>query len=108
MNQKRFKLEEIAIELEIEIDQLKQWTERELVVPSKEENEEFFIDEDLARFQVIRNLVKDLDVNLDGIEVILPMRDKMISMESWIREVFKILDEHQLLNEELMEAFKKF
>lgn len=108
MNQKRFKLEEIAKELEVELNQLKEWMERELVVPSKEDREEFFIDEDLERFRIIRNLVKDLDVNLEGIEVILPMRDKVISMETWIRDVFKILDEHQLLNEELIEAFKKF
>lgn len=108
MNQKKFKLEEIAKKLEIEAERLEQWAERELVIASKEDDKDFFVEEDLERFRIIRNLVDDLDVNLEGVEVILPLRGKVISMEKWIRDVFKILDEHQLLNEELLEAFKKF
>ncbi|EKD41997.1 MAG: hypothetical protein ACD_73C00399G0002, partial [uncultured bacterium] len=43
----------------------------------------------------------------EGVEVILRMREKTIAMEQWMRDVFKILDENELLTEELVEKFKK-
>lgn len=108
MPEKRYNITDIAKKLELEPDRIKDWCERELIVASKEGGKEFFVEEDLERFRVIKNLIDDLEVNIEGVEVILGMRNKMIGMELWIREVFKILDEHKLLNEELVEKFKKF
>lgn len=108
MSEKKYTATDIAKKLELKPDRIKEWCERELVVVSKEGEKEFFVEEDLERFRVIKNLIDDLEVNLEGVEVILGMRNKMIGMELWLREVFKILDEHKLLNEELIEKFKKF
>jgi hypothetical protein len=105
---KRFTFEEIAETLSLDLARLKEWTADELVVPSREDHVEFFVEEDVERFRVISNLMDDLEVNQEGVEVILGMRDKMISMEKWVRKVFVLLDEHKLLNQELMEEFKKF
>ena len=53
--------------------------EREgLLTPSRSEgNTRLYGDEDLKRLEVILNLIRDLGVNLAGVEVILNMRHKM-------------------------------
>jgi len=57
--------------------------EREgLLTPSRSEgNTRLYCDEDLKRLEVILNLIRDLGVNLAGVEVILNMRHKMEQIE---------------------------
>jgi MerR family transcriptional regulator/heat shock protein HspR len=57
--------------------------EREgLLAPSRSEgNTRLYSDEDLKRLEVILNLIRDLGVNLAGVEVILNMRHKMEQIE---------------------------
>jgi len=72
--------------------------EREgLLKPSRSDgNTRLYSDEDLKRLDVILNLVRDLGVNLAGVEVVLNMRDKIerieaevqIFLESFRREFF--------------------
>jgi MerR family transcriptional regulator/heat shock protein HspR len=58
--------------------------EREgLLKPSRSEgNTRLYTDEDLKRLEVILNLIRDLGVNLAGVEVILNMRQKMEQIEA--------------------------
>jgi MerR family transcriptional regulator/heat shock protein HspR len=57
--------------------------EREgLLKPSRSEgNTRLYSDDDLKRLEVILNLIRDLGVNLAGVEVILNMRQKMEQIE---------------------------
>ncbi len=57
--------------------------EREgLLTPSRSEgNTRLYSDEDLKRLEVILNLIRELGVNLAGVEVILNMRHKMEQIE---------------------------
>lgn len=107
MEQKRFTLSDIARELDLPVERLKEWIGIELVVPSKDGKAEFFVEEDLERFRVIRNLIDDLEVNIEGVEVILRMRDRTIGMEKFLRKVFALLEKNGLLDDALIEEFKK-
>lgn len=61
--------------------------EREgLLKPSRScGNTRLYSDEDLKRLEIILNLVRDLGVNLAGVEVILNMRAKMEQIEAEVQ-----------------------
>ncbi len=62
--------------------------EREgLLAPSRSEgNTRLYSAEDLKRLEIILNLIRDLGVNLAGVEVILNMRDKIERIEAEVAE----------------------
>ncbi|MGB8953631.1 MAG: helix-turn-helix transcriptional regulator [Candidatus Aminicenantales bacterium] len=67
--------------------------EREgLLKPSRSEgNTRLYTDEDLRQLELILNLVRDLGVNLAGVEVILNMRKKMEQMEAGVNEFLEYI-----------------
>ncbi len=69
--------------------------EREgLIQPSRSEgNTRLYTEEDLERLEVILNLIRDLGVNLAGVEVILNMREKMKEMEKQVNELLDYIRE---------------
>jgi MerR family transcriptional regulator/heat shock protein HspR len=62
--------------------------EREgLLAPSRSEgNTRLYSSEDLKRLELILNLIRDLGVNLAGVEVILNMRSKIERIEAEVNE----------------------
>ncbi len=65
--------------------------EREgLLKPSRSQgNTRLYTDEDLRQLEAILNLIRDLGVNLAGVEVILNMRQKMRQMEAEVSELLE-------------------
>ncbi len=65
--------------------------EREgLLKPSRSQgNTRLYTDEDLRQLEMILNLIRDLGVNLAGVEVILNMRQKMRQMEAEVSELLE-------------------
>ncbi len=65
--------------------------EREgLLNPTRSQgNTRLYTDEDLKQLEVILNLIRDLGVNLAGVEVILNMRQKMRQMEEEVSELLE-------------------
>ena len=65
--------------------------EREgLLKPSRSQgNTRLYTDEDLRQLEVILNLIRDLGVNLAGVEVILNMRQRMRQMEAEVSELLE-------------------
>ncbi|MDD8020420.1 MAG: helix-turn-helix transcriptional regulator [Acidobacteriota bacterium] len=63
--------------------------EREgLIQPSRSEgNTRLYTKDDLERLELILNLIRDLGVNLAGVEVVLNMREKMREMENQVNEL---------------------
>ena len=70
--------------------------EREgLLKPSRSEgNTRLYTDEDLRRLEVILNLIRDLGVNLAGVEVILNMREKMEQIEADVNGLLDYIRVH--------------
>jgi MerR family transcriptional regulator, heat shock protein HspR len=62
--------------------------EREgLLAPSRSEgNTRLYSAEDLRRLELILNLIRELGVNLAGVEVILNMREKLEQIEAEVNE----------------------
>jgi MerR family transcriptional regulator/heat shock protein HspR len=62
--------------------------EREgLLAPSRSEgNTRLYSAEDLKRLEIILNLIRDLGVNLAGVEVVLNMRSKIERIEAEVAE----------------------
>lgn len=65
--------------------------EREgLLKPSRSQgNTRLYSDEDLKQLELILNLIRDLGVNLAGVEVILNMRQRMQRMETEVNELLE-------------------
>jgi MerR family transcriptional regulator/heat shock protein HspR len=65
--------------------------EREgLLKPSRSEgNTRLYSDDDLKQLELILNLIRDLGVNLAGVEVILNMRQKFQQMETEVNELLE-------------------
>lgn len=65
--------------------------EREgLIKPSRSQgNTRLYMDEDLRQLEIVLNLVRDLGVNLAGVEVILNMRQRMQQMEIEVNELLE-------------------
>ncbi len=68
--------------------------EREgLLKPSRSEgNTRLYTPEDIERLEVILHLIRDLGVNLAGVEIILNMRAKMSGMQAQIQEFVATLN----------------
>ena len=68
--------------------------EREgLIAPSRSQgNTRLYSAEDLKRLEIILNLIRDLGVNLAGVEVVLNMREKIQQIEA---EVGQFLEDIQ-------------
>jgi MerR family transcriptional regulator/heat shock protein HspR len=67
--------------------------EREgLLKPSRSEgNTRLYTGEDLKQLNLILNLIRDLGVNLAGVEVILNMREKMEKIEAEVNEFLEFI-----------------
>jgi MerR family transcriptional regulator/heat shock protein HspR len=65
--------------------------EREgLLKPSRSQgNTRLYTDSDLKQLELILNLIRELGVNLAGVEVILNMRQKMQQMEAEVNELLE-------------------
>ena len=76
--------------------------EREgLLQPSRSRgNTRLYTDKDLKELEVILNLIRELGVNLAGVEVILNMRRRMEQVESDINAFLEYIREHYFKGKE--------
>lgn len=81
--------------------------EREgLLKPSRSEgNTRLYTEEDLKRLEVILSLIRDLGVNLAGVEVILNMRRRIERIETEVHEFLEYIREEFFKGRE--EEFEK-
>jgi MerR family transcriptional regulator/heat shock protein HspR len=81
--------------------------EREgLITPSRSRgNTRLYTDEDLKQLELILNLIRDLGVNLAGVEVIINMRQRMQRMEAEVNELLEYIKREFFQGRE--DAFEK-
>ncbi len=60
-------------------------------VEAESEPERVFPPDQVERIRIINNLMRELEVNLAGVEVILAMRENMIRMQRQFDEILDIL-----------------
>jgi DNA-binding transcriptional MerR regulator len=93
MSQKYYYRQQIVELFDCDEGFLEELEAEELVrsVEVAEERERVFPEEQVERIRVINNLVRDLDVNLPGAEVILEMRENMIRMQQRFDRILEAL-----------------
>jgi len=78
----------VALKYGIHPQTLRLYEREGLLKPSRSEgNTRLYTDEDLERLELILDLIRDLGVNLAGVEVVLNMREKMREIESQVNEL---------------------
>jgi chaperone modulatory protein CbpM len=73
---------------------LEVWIEEEWLVPSGTATELAFSEADLARAQLIRDLIEDMGVNDEGVGVILNLVDQMHGLRKALAETLNAVREH--------------
>jgi MerR family transcriptional regulator/heat shock protein HspR len=88
------KLSEIRARLNVDQDLLDTLAAEDLIsVKHTLEGESLLSATDVERVSLILRLMRDLEVNLAGVEVILHMRDELLSMHRQFDEVLRSLVE---------------
>jgi chaperone modulatory protein CbpM len=72
---------------QVERETLEVWIEEEWLVPSETASERAFTETDLARAQLIRDLMEDLGVNAEGVGIVLSLVDQVHGLRSALAEV---------------------
>lgn len=86
------KIDEIRAQLGIDETFIETLASEELIVVKHSVEGEGLVSEaDASRLCVIVRLMRDLDVNLAGVEVILHMRDEVVSLQHQFDEVMHSL-----------------
>lgn len=84
------KLVEVAAELHVDPELLEKLEAEDVIHPKHTlENEPIISPADAERLRLVLSLMRDLDVNLAGVEVILHMRESILEMQ---RQFVEIID----------------
>ncbi len=96
MTKKIYYMEQILSKTSLKEKDIDMFQEEGLIEVRIKEQRRYFLDEDLEKLQIIKRLKDDLGVNLEGIDVILHMRNRIISMQEnfldFIDEIKKEID----------------
>lgn len=87
------KIRELCLRLEIGEDAVREWASEGLVTLRQppEADEAVVSAADAERMRVIALLIREMDVNLAGVEVILHMREEQLAMRRQFDEVLRDL-----------------
>lgn len=72
---------------QVDRETLEIWIEEEWLVPSETTPGPAFTEADLARAQLIRDLIDDLGVNAEGVGVVLNLVDQVHGLRNVLAEV---------------------
>ena len=93
MVKKIYYLKEIVDNLPFSVEEIKLFHDEGLIELFFENDEIYFYGNTLERLEIIKRLRDDLGVNIEGIDVILHMREKLIdfqiNFEEFIEEIRK-------------------
>ena len=87
-----FHISSVASKFNIHPQTLRIYEREGLLLPSRSEgNTRLYTEEDIKQLEVILNLIRELGVNLAGVEVILNMRVRMRQMEDQVSEFLEYI-----------------
>jgi chaperone modulatory protein CbpM len=81
----------------IDRETLEVWIQEEWLIPSGSATEPVFSEADLARADLIRDLVHDLGVNAEGVGPILNLLDQLHGLRRVLAEVLQSMHESSTL-----------
>jgi len=80
---------EFLVRARLDSETLEVWIAEGWLIPAGAASEQAFHDADLARAQLIRDLMNDLGVNAEGVGVILNLVDQVHGLRNALGEVIK-------------------
>jgi chaperone modulatory protein CbpM len=83
--------QEFLIRARLDRDTLEAWIAEEWIVPTGADPEVSFTEADIARAELIRDLMGDLEVNDAGVGVILNLVDQMHGLRKMLADLLKSL-----------------
>jgi chaperone modulatory protein CbpM len=89
--------QEFLIRARLDGDTLEAWIAEEWIVPTGADPEVSFTEADLARAELIRDLMGDLEVNDAGVGVILNLVDQMHGLRKMLGDLLKSLHQGDTL-----------
>jgi len=80
---------EFMVRAQLEDKTLEAWIREEWLIPAEAAGEITFSDADVARVQLIRDLINDLGVNDEGVGVILNLVDQVHGLRRVMNELLR-------------------
>lgn len=87
-----FVLEEVLVRCRVGEADLHRWIERDWVRPLRQEGGWRFADQDVARIELIVDLVHDLAIDPDALDVILPLVDQVYALRRSLRAMTRAME----------------
>ena len=85
--------DEIVVRCRVDRADLLVWIERRWVRPARENSDWHFSEQDLARTELICDLVRDLDIDPEALDVILPLLDQVYTLRRSLRAITQAVGE---------------
>ena len=85
--------DEVLIRCGVERLDLSLWIERDWIRPTRDNDDWHFGDQDLARVELICDLVRDLHVDPEALDIILPLLDQVYSLRRSLRAMTTVVGE---------------
>jgi len=101
-----------AMKAEVHEQTLRHYERLELISPARKGNSphspRLYSDRDIERVTHIRGLMRDLGVNLAGVEAILHMKDRMEQMQQELeRELERVQEQHRAETRRLKDIIER-
>ena len=85
-------LEEVLVRCRVGEADLNRWIERDWVRPVRQEGGWCFADQDVARIELIVDLVHDLAIDPEALDVILPLIDQVYALRRSLRAMTRAME----------------
>jgi chaperone modulatory protein CbpM len=82
-----FATAEFLVHAQLDRQTLDVWIEEGWLIPGGTEVEQLFYEADLARAQLIRDLIEDLGVNTEGVGIVLNLVDQLHGLRSALAQI---------------------
>ncbi len=89
-----FSMEYICRQFNLNPDEIEEFIQEEWLYLEKENHIYQFSPDDIERIQLICTLRKELNVNPEGTDIILDMRDKLVALQLKTKHILYRLDEN--------------
>ena len=86
------RIDEVLLRCRVEEADLGSWIARDWVRPVRQEDGWRFADQDVARIELIFDLVHDLAIDPDAIDVILPLVDQVYALRRSLRAMSRAME----------------
>ena len=92
MAQKYLAISEVSRICDVDIEFIRRLEQEDVIVSIVRRRKKFYTLDQVDRVRVARLLIEEMGVNLEGAEVVLNMREQMLSMRRQFSELLRLLD----------------